>query len=322
MKRGAAILLLSFLLALGIGEFLVRSFAFRNWLGKVAGRGELQVLVRQKGLYDRDVTRAWKTELYLRGGNANEVKDLVAREEKKVALERLIRRTRLETAAGGESTDQAALEHGLELIRWEFRDENGHADSLGKSPWNAFVFRQGLKNQLRARRWLEAKISSQLSPNESETRRVFDEHPARWQQPSRWRASHLFLAAPDGSPDELVAGKRTQIELLAKRLANGELFPALVAEFSEDETTKKHGGDRGYFAEERMLPEIITAVRLLQDGQISPPIQSRLGFHILRLTENLPARTLSYEEARPEIILELENQKRASTVTQLIAGLR
>ena len=124
--------------------------AFRNWLGKVTGRGELQVLVRQKGLYDRDVARAWKTELYLRGGNASEVEDSVAREEKKAALERLIRRTRLEAAAGGESTDQAALEHGLELIRWEFRDENGHADSLGKSPWNAFVFRQGLKNQLRA----------------------------------------------------------------------------------------------------------------------------------------------------------------------------
>lgn len=322
MKRAATIVLLSFLLALGIGEFLVRSFAFRNWLGKVTGRGELQVLVRQEGLYDRDVERAWKTELYLRGKNADEVEDSVARDEKKAALERLIVRARLEAVAAGEPTDQLELEHGLELIRWEFRDEKGRADSLGKSPWNAFVFRQELKNQLRVRRWLEAKISSQLSPNEFETRHVFDEHPARWQQPSRWRASHLFLAAPDGSPDELVDAKRTQIELLAKRLGNGELFPALVAEFSEDEATKKLGGDLGYFAEERMLPEIITAVRLLQIGRISSPIQSRLGFHLLRLTESLPARTLSYDEARSEIMLELENQRRVPAVAQLIAGLR
>lgn len=321
MKRAAAILLFSFLLALAIGEFLVRSFAFRHWLGKVTGRGELQILVRQKGLYDRDVERLWKTELYLRGGNANEVGDSVAREEKKAALERLIRRARLEAAAAGEPTNQAELEHGLELIRWEFRDEKG-VDSLGKSPWNAFVFREEWKNQLRARRWLEAKISDQLSPNESETRRNFDEHPARWQEPPRWRASHLFLAAPDGSPDELVEAKRTQIELLAKRLANGESFPALAAEFSEDEATKKLDGDLGYFAEERMLPEIITAVRLLQVGEISPPTQSRLGFHILRLTESLPARALSYEEARPEIMLELENQQRTSAMAQLIAALR
>lgn len=321
MKRAAAILLFSFLLALAIGEFLVRSFAFRHWLGKVTGRGELQILVRQKGLYDRDVERLWKTELYLRGGNANEVGDSVAREEKKAALERLIRRARLEAAAAGEPTNQAELEHGLELIRWEFRDEKG-ADSLGKLRWNAFVFREEWKNQLRARRWLEAKISDQLSPNESETRRNFDEHPARWQEPPRWRASHLFLAAPDGSPDELVEAKRTQIELLAKRLANGESFPALAAEFSEDEATKKLGGDLGYFAEERMLPEIITAVRLLQVGEISPPTQSRLGFHLLRLTESLPARALSYEEARPEIMLELENQQRTSAMAQLIAALR
>jgi len=321
MKRAAAILLFSFLLALAIGEFLVRSFAFRNWLGKITGRGELQILVRQKGLYDRDVERVWKTELYLRGGHANEVGDSVAREEKKAALARLIRRARLEAAAAGEPTNQAELEHGLELIRSEFRDERG-ADSLGKSPWNAFVFREEWKNQLRARRWLEAKILGQLSPNESETRRNFDEHPARWQDPSRWRASHLFLAAPDGSPDELVEAKRTQIELLAKRLAKGESFPALAAEFSEDEATKKLGGDLGYFAEERMLPEIIAAVRLLQVGQVSPPTQSRLGFHLLRLTESLPARDLSYEEARPEIMLELENQQRTSAVAQLIAALR
>jgi parvulin-like peptidyl-prolyl isomerase len=320
MKRAAAILLFSFLLALAIGEFLVRSFAFRHWLGKVTGRGELQILVRQKGLYDRDVERLWKTELYLRDGNANEVGDSVAREEKKAALERLIRRARLEAAAAGEPTNQAELEHGLELIRWEFRDEKG-VDSLGKSPWNAFVFREEWKNQLRARRWLEAKISDQLSPNESETRRNFDEHPARWQEPPRWRASHLFLAAPDGSPDELVEAKRTQIELLAKRLTNGDSFPALAAEFSEDEATKKLGGDLGYFAEERMLPEIITAVRLLQVGEISPPTQSRLGFHLLRLTESLPARALSYEEARPEIMLELENQQRTSAMAQLIAAL-
>jgi peptidylprolyl isomerase len=71
-----------------------------------------------------------------------------------------------------------------------------------------------------------------------------------------------------------------------------------------------------------MLPEIITAVRLLQVGEISPPTQSRLGFHLLRLTESLPARALSYEEARPEIMLELENQQRTSAMAQLIAALR
>ena len=89
MKRGAAILLLSFCSRSESGSSWFVPFAFRNWLGKVTGRGELQVLVRHKGLYDRDVARAWKTELYLRGGNASEVEDPVAREEKKAALERL-----------------------------------------------------------------------------------------------------------------------------------------------------------------------------------------------------------------------------------------
>lgn len=321
MRRGAIILLLCLFLALGVAEFLVRSFAFRDWLGRVTGQGELQVLVGQKGLYDRDLARAWRSELYLRGGSSTEVEDSVARAEKKATLEGLIRRLRLEAAASEQSIDRAELEHEGQLIEWQFRDEKGHPDALGKSAWNAFIFRRELQSEIRARHWLEGKIAGRLSPNESEIRSYFDAHPACWQQPQRWHASHLFLAAPGGSPPELVENKRAQIELLAKRLANGESFPALVAEFSDDEATKKLGGDLGYFAEERMLPEIIAAVRLLPPGEISPPIQSRLGFHLLRLTENLPAGSLSYEQARPEIILELQNQQRAPAVAQLMARL-
>jgi hypothetical protein len=320
--KTAAVILLSVFLALGVGEFLLRSVAFRQWVGRITGRGELLALVKQVGLYDRDVERAWLGELYLRGGSAEEAKDAVVQSEKKAAIERLVRGLRLEATAAGEGVAAAELEHARELIYWEFRGEKGHPDSLGKSPWKAFIFDRKLKRQLRARHWLERKVAAQLSPNESEIRRYFDQHSDHWQQPLRWRASHLFLAAPEGSLPELAGNKRAQIDLLAKRLANGESFPALAGEFSEDEATKKIGGDLGYFAEERMLPEVIGAIRLLQPGQMSVPIQSRLGFHLLRLAEILPARTLSYEEARAEIILELENQQRGPALNQVTAGLR
>ena len=322
MRRSALTLFLSLLLGLGVGEFLLHSFSFRHWLGKLTGRGELEVLVWPNGIYDRDLERAWKTELYLRGADENGVQEAIPRAEKKALLERLVGRASLEAAAGRQPIDGAKLDHELELVRWEFRDEKGHSNSLGKSPLTAFAFRQELKRQLRARDWLETKLAEEPSPNESEMRRYFETHRARWAQPARWRASHLFLAAPAGSPAELMEEKRDQLALLAKRVNRGESFRALVAEFSEDEATKKRDGDLGYFAEERMLPEIVAAVRLLQPGQISPPVQSRLGFHLLRLTEALPARELSYEEVRPEIVAELQNQQRPLVVARLIAGLR
>jgi peptidyl-prolyl cis-trans isomerase C len=116
----------------------------------------------------------------------------------------------------------------------------------------------------------------------------------------------------------VIEAKRLLIGTLAQRMAPGEPFAALVAEFSEDEATKKRCGDLGYFAETRMLPEVFATVRSLRPGETTAPVRSRLGFHIIRLTERLPARQLTFEEARPEIAALIANEERAKA----IAGLR
>ena len=135
-----------------------------------------------------------------------------------------------------------------------------------------------------------------------------------FREPLRLRASHLFLAAPEGYPSEVIEGKRALINMLAARLRNGESFDVLVAEFSEDEATKKRGGDLNYFAEERMLPALFAAAQRLRAGETSAPIRSRLGFHLVRLTHVLPAQEMTFEQALPEIFATLENEKRARAV--------
>ncbi|CAN5430289.1 hypothetical protein BH18VER2_BH18VER2_05610 [soil metagenome] len=120
----------------------------------------------------------------------------------------------------------------------------------------------------------------------------------------------------------MIERQRALIDQLAKRIGSGESFPVLVTEFSEDEATKKRDGDLGYFAGARMLPAVFAAAKQLQPGQVSAPVRSRLGFHLIRLMEVRPARQLSLEEARPEIIALLENRKRASAIASVVAALR
>ena len=90
---------------------------------------------------------------------------------------------------------------------------------------------------------------------------------------------------------------------------------------SEDEATKKRGGDLAFFSESRMPPDFFAVVAKMQVGEISPPIRTALGFHIIQLTDARPARQLSLAEVTAEIRLNLENEKRRIATESLTTDL-
>ncbi|MGH7938211.1 MAG: peptidylprolyl isomerase, partial [Bryobacteraceae bacterium] len=207
-----------------------------------------------------------------------------------------------------------AIAHEMDLLRWPLAQ-------TGDNFFARLALRRAVATNLRDRAWLESQLAARLLPDDQESRQFYQANLAEFRAPLRFRASHLFLAAPRGCPEEVIEEKRVLIENLAKRLKNGESFPALVAQYSEDEATKKRGGDLNYFAQERMLPAIWQAVQTLREGETSAPIRSRLGFHILRLTRRLPAEQLTFDQAAGEITEALENQRRAAAVATLATQL-
>ncbi len=66
-----------------------------------------------------------------------------------------------------------------------------------------------------------------------------------------------------------------------------------------------------------MPAEFMAEIKKLRVGETSKPFRSHLGFHIVRLTEITPARSLTFEEARNEIALALTNERRANSVHRI-----
>ncbi len=85
--------------------------------------------------------------------------------------------------------------------------------------------------------------------------------------------------------------------------------------------TKTRGGDMGFFSEFRMPPDFFAAVVKMHVAEISKPIRTRLGFHIIQLTDRKQARRMTFDEARGEIGLTLENEKRQTALQNLAADL-
>jgi hypothetical protein len=275
-------------------ELLCRSIAFREAAGRLFGRGRLVALAERKGVYEKD----------LDGEDFSTASDLVAMEN----LRRIARR---------EASGAARVDGELSLLRAQFGDDNVFLRRTRSNGFSISSLRERVADQLRSLQWLEKQVNAATGPTETECREFYETHRALFAQPTRFRASHLFLAAPAETPSEVVESKRQMIDALAVRLQRGETLGQLAAEASEDEATKSRGGDLGFFSSARIPPEIVAVVEKLAVGRRSDPFRSHLGFHIVEVTEIKPGRALSFDDAQPEISLALANERRALIAKRL-----
>jgi foldase protein PrsA len=296
MKRWLLPVFVAVILGLAGGELLSRWWAFRDLAGRVTGRGRLVTIVNGKAIYETDL-----------GG------------EEEVSESDAVAAQNLQHAAANESLDPARVDYELALLRTEFGDEKKFRAALRSAGLSEFALRETIEVQLRGLAWLEKHMTTGNIVSEQECRRFYQAHPNLFTQPVRYRVTHLFLAAHAETPPEVVKEKEKAIAALATRLGQGEALSQVAAEASEDEATKPRGGDLGYFSETRVLPEFIAEIQKLRVGEISQPFRTHLGFHIAQLTDTKPARLLSFEEARPEIVGALANDRREA---QAVAAMR
>lgn len=228
----------------------------------------------------------------------------------------------LRAAAAGEPVSEQEVARELDLLHDQYADEELFTQKLTAAHWSLGDLRAAVIEHLRERHWLERQITPQLAITKEATRQYYETHRGQFMQPARYRASHFFLAAPDGSEPERLAAAQNAIQGFAVRRLAGESFEQLVAEASEDEATKTRGGDLNYFSAERMPPEFLSEVMKLGVGEFSAPIRSHLGFHLVKLTDMKPPREMSFEEASPEIVRELQDQQRAAAVAEIREKVR
>jgi peptidyl-prolyl cis-trans isomerase D len=138
------------------------------------------------------------------------------------------------------------------------------------------------------------------------------ENAARFDQKKKVRVQHI-LAKVTGSDD---AAARKKIADAQARLAKGESFAAVASAMSDDERSKAKGGELGYVSEGAIDDGFAKAALALSAGQVSEPVRTAAGWHLLRAEEVVPAKTVSLEDARETIARELLVKDRASALAR------
>ncbi|PHS69168.1 MAG: parvulin peptidyl-prolyl isomerase [Methylophaga sp.] len=150
-----------------------------------------------------------------------------------------------------------------------------------------------------------AKLAKTITIDEAELQQFYVDNEDQFVGPEQRKASHILIE----ESDELVALEK--LAVIKTRLDNGEEFSSLAVEFSQDSGSASEGGDLGFFQHGVMDIAFETTVFALKNiGDISEPVKTEFGYHLIQLTGIQAAEGKSFTDAHDEI-LNLYSQKQA-----------
>lgn len=179
----------------------------------------------------------------------------------------------------------------------------------GEDTLQALLLQNGMSiEDLRAQMPLQIQLRKLLEPQvevtDADIEADFEANKAMYDTAEQVRASHILVETKE------------EADAVLKELNEGADFAELAKEKSTDTASGAQGGDLNFFSYGDMVPEFSEAAFALETGELSEPVQSSYGFHVIKVTERKEAHTATLEEKKEEI-----REKLISTqVSQLSSG--
>ncbi|HXH64728.1 MAG TPA: peptidylprolyl isomerase [Mariprofundaceae bacterium] len=182
------------------------------------------------------------------------------------------------------------------LIRRKILSRQAIAMGIDKDPVVQQQIERARENIL-VQTMKDQELKSLTPPDEKTIEAYYEKHQADFTIPEQIHARHILVNSED-----------TAVQIY-KQLRHGKDFAALAAQYSQDDGTKARGGDLNWFSRGTMVPAFEDAAFALQKpDDISKPVHTQFGWHIIQLLGRRPATVKSLDEAHDEIISILNQQ--------------
>ena len=203
----------------------------------------------------------------------------------------------------------------------DFREgiEATDADVAALFAQNAVDYTVPEKRQLRFVLINVAALKESFTPSDDDVQGYYGYNTDRYTEPVTLRASHILLRTEGKDLPEV----QTQAEAIVAEARGGADFAELARQYSEDDGTKELGGDLGPISPGQMVPEFEGAAYALDQGEISDPVSSMFGVHIIKATEKTGGTTQPLNEVRESIVDLLKQESadaRASALAEAMAA--
>jgi peptidyl-prolyl cis-trans isomerase D len=180
------------------------------------------------------------------------------------------------------------------------------AELLAAFDKNKERYRQPERRKLKYLLIEETRLKEKVKPTPQEIRTYYESHANDFPVSERIHAAHILVKLERDAKPEADAAAKKKAQELAARLRKGEDFSELAKKYSEDPGSKERGGDLAAFVRGAMVKPFEDAAFSMAPGQISEPVKSPFGYHVIKVIEKLPPGKETLEEASPKIVTALQ----------------
>jgi peptidyl-prolyl cis-trans isomerase D len=163
-----------------------------------------------------------------------------------------------------------------------------------------------------------AAMQTDVAPDEAALKQRYEEQKARFTAQEQRLASHILVKVEKNANADAQKAALEKAKTIAAEAKSGKDFAALAKEKSDDLGSKSQGGDLGWLEKGVTDPAFETALFALKKGEISDPVLSPEGYHIIDLRDVRDGKVRSFEEVKPELTkqyLETDRERRYSDIS-------
>jgi peptidyl-prolyl cis-trans isomerase C len=268
---------------------------------------------------ERELSRT--TEQLLQMGRP--ISDDQLSEMRKRTLDNLIAYELLyqESKKKGVKIAAAAVDEKVNELKKQYPDEAEFKEMLSGSDLTEADLKAYMKRGLAIEQLVDKEIVQKITVSDKEIRDYYDSNLDRFKRPEQVRASHILIKVDPEADKSEKAKARKQIETIQKKVKKGEDFEALAKEYSGCPSSAK-GGDLGYFGRGQMVKPFEDAAFALQPGQVSDIVETRFGYHLIKVTDKRPPTTVPFDEVKDGIRGHLKQQQVREKVLAYVEELK
>ncbi len=308
------------ILLIFLGYFLF-TYAYQDFSWDIDPEIKKKVVAKvgDKKITEMDVQRYMKVLLPMTYYHRN-ISDEKLKELRKKALEYLINRELLyhEAKKKGIKVSKEQLDKLIEELKQQYKSKENLEKLLQQTGITLEQFREELKKRLMIDKLIKEYVEVNLT--EEELKKYYEENKYKFKEPESLKLRYIYIKVDPTNPKGRQIAKE-KAEKAYKEIMSGKDFGDVAYRYSDDLSRIK-GGEIGFVHKGRFEKKIEEEIYKLKKGEVSKPIETTVGFHIVKVEDKRPERLVSFEKIKEKLKRELTEKIRKERFEALLENAK